>query len=260
MRVIPVLDLKAGQAVHALAGDRVNYRPIRSVWHPSTDPILLAKGFRERYPASQHSPMDLYLADLDAIGGRSPNLSLYARLKEIGLNLWLDCGLRDAEDVAPLLDAGVPSLVAGLETLEGPAALKAVVDRAGRGRVVFSLDLREGRPLVETSGVWGTSDPFEIALEATRQGVQRLLLLDLARVGIGRGLGTLELLLRTKSVVGIDLEVIVGGGVSTLADLPPLAEAGASAVLVGSAIHDGRMEPGWFSEGSIKIKPRQARL
>ena len=36
MRIFPVLDLKGGQAVHALGGDRDHYRPVRSVLHAST--------------------------------------------------------------------------------------------------------------------------------------------------------------------------------------------------------------------------------
>ena len=64
MRIIPVLDLQGGQAVHAIAGDRAHYRPIQSVLHEGPDPIGLARAYRDSLGLR-----DLYLADLDAIAG-----------------------------------------------------------------------------------------------------------------------------------------------------------------------------------------------
>ena len=62
-RVIPVLDLKDGQAVHAVAGQRSHYQPVRSILHPSADPMDLARAFRDMLGLHK-----LYLADLE----RSP--------------------------------------------------------------------------------------------------------------------------------------------------------------------------------------------
>src|SRR4051812_2217086 len=47
MQLIPVIDLKAGQAVRAVAGDRAHYQPLRSVLHAGGDPIGLASACRE---------------------------------------------------------------------------------------------------------------------------------------------------------------------------------------------------------------------
>jgi phosphoribosylformimino-5-aminoimidazole carboxamide ribotide isomerase len=66
------------------------------------------------------------------------------------------------------------------------------------------------------------------------------LLLDLARVGTGKGTGTMTLLKRLRAEDS-DLEITVGGGVSHGAELLALEKAGADAVLVGSALHDGRL-------------------
>jgi phosphoribosylformimino-5-aminoimidazole carboxamide ribotide isomerase len=70
--------------------------------------------------------------------------------------------------------------------------------------------------------------------------VSRIVLLDLARVGLGLGTGTLPLL---KSLRSDDptLEISVGGGISGKDDLAELSDAGASCVLVASALHDGRI-------------------
>ena len=42
-RVIPVLDVKNGQAVHAVGGIRSHYRPLQSLLHPSCDPLELVR-------------------------------------------------------------------------------------------------------------------------------------------------------------------------------------------------------------------------
>ena len=71
-------------------------------------------------------------------------------------------------------------------------------------------------------------------------GVRALIVLDLARVGTGTGTGTEPLLRAIRDEFpGVDL--IAGGGVRTWADVDRLSEAGASGVLVASAIHDGTL-------------------
>ena len=64
MRVIPVIDLKGGLAVHAVRGDRERYRPLRSRIAEGSDPVDLTHAVRERFGLDE-----LYVADLDAIGG-----------------------------------------------------------------------------------------------------------------------------------------------------------------------------------------------
>lgn len=235
MRVIPVLDLKAGQAVHALAGRREHYQPVRTILHDGSDPIDLALAYRDRLGLSE-----LYLADLDAIAGAPPALKLYRRLLAESLTLQVDAGVRDLDSVEPLLDAGVSRIVAGLETLQGPDALADLNALVGPDRLIFSLDLRDGTPLFAPGADWETLDPLLLANRAISLGVQQLLLLDLTRVGTGQGLGTLPLL-ATLRAAHPQVMFTVGGGISSPADLPRLAQTGASAVLIGSALLDGRI-------------------
>jgi phosphoribosylformimino-5-aminoimidazole carboxamide ribotide isomerase len=237
MKVIPVLDIRHGQAVHAVAGDRDHYGPLRSVLHGGPDPIALARAGRDAWGLG-----DLYVADLDAILGESPpDVSLYRALGELGLDLWVDAGVRDAGDLPGLLGAGVARVVVGLETVRGPEALAGIVDEAGADRVVFSLDLREGRPMVDTIPRWGTADPDELALRAVASGVRRIIRLDLARVGTGRGSGAPG---RITVEGGRTLEWFVGGGIAGIDEIRALARGGFEGVLVGSALHDGRIGAG----------------
>src|SRR3954454_17570977 len=109
IRVMEVLDLQRGRAVHAVAGDRAHYRAVRSILHEGADPIGLARAYRDALGLR-----DLYLADLDAIAGAPPALPLYRELHALGLSLWADPGVIDAAALSSLMDAGVSRIVAGL--------------------------------------------------------------------------------------------------------------------------------------------------
>ncbi len=235
MQIVPVLDVRQGQAVTGQGGMRAHYRPVASRLQPGTsDPRRLAAVYRDRLGLDQ-----LYVADLDALAGHPPDLALHRDLAGGGVDLWVDAGLVDAGGAEALIGAGVTRLVAGLETLSGPQALAGLVDRIGPDRLVFSLDLRGGQPLHPATGPWPEA-ARDVADLAIAVGVRRILLLDLARVGTGAGVGTDDLLARGRAAHP-SVAWSVGGGVAGLADLIRLERLGASAVLVASALHDGRI-------------------
>ncbi len=235
--VIPVLDLKNEVAVHAVAGRRAHYQPIQSILHPSSDPIELARAVRDTLGLSV-----LYLADLDAIAGQAPNLEIYRRIVALGIHIWIDAGLRDVRSAAALceLDPSTCTVVAGLETLRSPEALREILSDLGPRRVIFSLDLYEGRAVMAPGAQWPSDDPEVLAYQAIEWGVAHVLLLDIARVGTGRGVG-IEGLLKSLHAARPDIRIIVGGGISGIEDVVDLRNAGASGVLMGSAFHDGRI-------------------
>lgn len=233
MQLIPVLDLMGGGVVRGVAGERSQYRPVVSQLCPVADPVCLARAFRERLGLGR-----LYLADLDAITGQPPALGCYRRLLEEGCELCVDAGLRSAQQAELLAEAGVATIVAGLETVATPGELAAMLQQLGPARVLFSLDLKGGRPLLPSSD-W-PAEPQAVLELAAGHGVRRILILDLARVGMGQGLGT-EPLARWTLARWPDLEVWVGGGVAGPEDLRQLRELGVHGVLVASALHDGRI-------------------
>jgi phosphoribosylformimino-5-aminoimidazole carboxamide ribotide isomerase len=236
-QVIPVLDLLHGRAVHAVGGRRAYYQPIQSILHASSEPIPLARALRKSL-----GTRTLYLADLDAIGGCPPCLDIYLYIITLGFHIWIDPGVVDVASLAPLLelDHASSTIVVGLETVRGPRELTKIVDQVGAGRVVFSLDLFEGSARIASPAAWGIEDPLELAEAAIECGVRHVLILDLARVGTGRGLGTHSLTERIRDSHPSIL-FTVGGGISRIEEIADLREGGAAGVLVGSAIHDGRI-------------------
>jgi phosphoribosylformimino-5-aminoimidazole carboxamide ribotide isomerase len=242
-RLIPVVDLLGGAVVRAVRGNRAAYRPVVSRLVDSAEPLAVAGALRRAAGTDE-----LYVADLDAIAGREPSRAVWAGLVAAGHRLMLDAGVRDAsgaEGVAAV--GGAVTVVAGLETLPSPAALRDIAERL-RGRVAFSLDLRDGRPL---GGEGWPTEAESVARLAAEAGVGRMIVLDLARVGAGEGPPDAGLLSRLRR--DWPGELLVGGGVRGPDDLLSLGNLGIDAVLVASALHDGTV--GRTSDPTIPLLP-----
>jgi len=236
MRVVPVMDIKNGLVVRGIGGRREEYQPIVSRLTSSSLPVDVARAFRDQLGFDV-----CYLADLDAISGSEPAWQIYEDIQSLGFRLWVDAGVRDVARTEDLIQIGIDAVVAGLETLAGPKAVEEICQKLGSSQIIFSLDLKQGRPLGDLNG-WNSCDAYSIAAQAIQFGVRRLIVLDLARVGLRAGLGT-EGLCRRLAENHLEVEIIAGGGIGNAEDLRRLAELGVHAVLVASALHDNRLRP-----------------
>lgn len=234
--IIPVIDLKGGCVVHGIAGHRDEYLPIVSKLCDSPQPIAVATAFQNVFGLRR-----LYIADLDAIAGMPPSSDVYRELQQRGFSLLVDAGVREPADARRLLSQGIETIVVGLETISGPQALDAILQEHSDSKILFSLDLASGAPMGNRAA-WNWRSPEEILDHVLSIGVNRILLLDLAHVGMGGGTGTDSLAWRAASNPA-KRELIVGGGIRGIDDLMRLTTYGVDGVLVASALHDGRLTP-----------------
>ena len=243
MQIIPVLDLAGGVAVHAQAGDRTRYAPLTSELVPDRtgDPVALLRAFHAILGVHE-----CYLADLDAIQGGALQRTLLRQLAEFHTGfagaLLVDAGTNHPGGALEVLSCGASEVVVGLETLHAFADLATIVNVVGPTRVVFSLDLKLGRPILhpamqDASGA--DPDALSLAAQAIAAGATTLLLLDIGRVGTGCGvdLGLLKALRRRFPRI----RLLAGGGVLTRKDLERMRDAGCDGALIASAIHTGRV-------------------
>jgi phosphoribosylformimino-5-aminoimidazole carboxamide ribotide isomerase len=235
MQIIPVLDLLGSQVVRGVAGRRDQYRPLESRLVAGSNPLAVATAIRGEFDLCH-----FYVADLDAILSRQPNRSILRQLSASGFLLRVDAGIRCSADADPIFDLGVDSVVAGLETLQSPKELAHLIERHGSGRILFSLDLHHGRPIA--AAAWSMAEPFAIARSAIEAGCRRLIVLDIACVGIGGGVSTLTLCEQIRQAFP-EVALSTGGGVRDIRDLRTLARAGIDGALVASALHDGSITP-----------------
>lgn len=206
IRVVGVLDIKGGVAVRGVGGRRSEYQAV--------------PGFRSiAEVAASWGVSEIYVADLDAIEGGPPALSVYRELAS-RYRLWVDAGVRTAIDRAHM--TGPWRTVVGLETAQGVEAI--------RPGDCFSLDLRGGRPM----GTWG-EDPLAIARRAVDAGATAILVIDLMRVGTASGTGTERLCCALRAEFP-GVELLAGGGIRHRENLARLEAAGVDAALVGTAL------------------------
>lgn len=236
-RIVPVIDVMGGQVVRAVGGRRSEYRPLVSRLTGATDIRSVASALLRTV-----RPMELYLADLDAIAGGelSPAVREFVAAKPPPV--WLDGGFRTIENARPILKNPFVRPVLGFETLHHPGVVAEFVSGSGRRPVALSIDQRDGE-LVGDWRAWGLAGPGDgigLAARAVGLGVRTLVVIDLARVGTGSGSGT-EDLLRAIRAEFPEVELIAGGGVRDWANVDRLGEAGTDAVLVASALHDGSL-------------------
>jgi phosphoribosylformimino-5-aminoimidazole carboxamide ribotide isomerase len=222
MDVIPVIDIKNGEVVHAQGGHRDAYRPIRTPVSPTSAPEDVAAGLLRLARFRQ-----LYIADLDAIEGREANDAAVRAIARTapGIELWIDNGIGEAEAARAWL-AGCPHcLVIGSES---QASTEAIDLLRNEKRVLLSLDFRgdvfQGpRRLLEDPSTWPG----------------RVIVMTLARVGGAAGPDidrVTEIVTRAQG-----RPVIGAGGVRNKADLEALRGAGAAGVLVATALHTGAL-------------------
>jgi phosphoribosylformimino-5-aminoimidazole carboxamide ribotide isomerase len=236
VEVIGVIDLLGGQAVHARGGRRERYAPVARVAGApiaAGNACALAQAYIERLGVGA-----LYLADLDAIAGHATQAALIETIAACGVPLWLDSAVRAAADARRARALGATHVVVGLETLPSFDALSAICSTVGGAHVAFSLDLRNGVPVVAASGSVDAGDtPEATAARAAACGAGTVIVLDLTRVGSAMG-PDLDLLSRVHAAIP-GKALVAGGGIRDLRDLARLSAAGCDAALVATALQEG---------------------
>ncbi len=225
MEVIPVIDLKNGQVVHARRGERDSYRPVRSQLCRGSEPVDVVAGLLAVHPFAT-----LYIADLDAIQARGNSIASIRQIRQNfpELRLWVDNGLADPAICRNWLAQDLGDLVLGSEAQSDSAGLQALSDDDARRHLILSLDYKNDRFL-------GPPD----LLSAPSLWPDRIIVMTLSRVG-SRGGPDLDLLRRWRNEVP-DKKIFAAGGVRGGEDLLALAGCGTRGVLVATALHERRI-------------------
>jgi phosphoribosylformimino-5-aminoimidazole carboxamide ribotide isomerase len=140
--IIPVIDLRQGEVVHARMGQRANYRSIRSTLCEGSTPEAVVGGLLGLFPFPT-----IYAADLDAIEGTGDNEIVLRDLRRRfpGLRLWVDAGFRDPGRCLDWLGRGIGDLVLGSETQADWEGLRALAGSPQAHRIILSLDFAGDR-------------------------------------------------------------------------------------------------------------------
>ena len=230
MILYPAIDIRGGQAVRLLQGDYERETAY------DADPVDAATRW-----AGEGAEF-LHVVDLDgAKAGEPRNLEAVRRIAAaVECPIQVGGGLRDADSVGAVLEAGAERVVIGTAALRDPKFLAEALERHGE-RVVVSVDARGGK--VSLSG-WTEStgrDVAETVAQLSEQGVARFLCTEIDVDGTMEGPALDEL----KRIAGdaVSSQVIASGGVGTLPDLHALAlaaetRANIEGAIVGRALYE----------------------
>ncbi len=227
--IIPVIDVRKGVAVRAVAGVRANYRPLESSLTATADPLEVAAAYRAFFPFRT-----LYVADLDGIEGRGGDVRLASNLAAAwhGEEVWIDDGSRPAAESECSCEDHLQSAGSSVTKVVGSEVLDAS-DLEALVRVpILSLDFRDDvflgpRALLEQPGLWPG----------------RVIVMTLSRVGADAG-PDLRRLEEIIDAGGNGRRVYAAGGVRNIADVKTLQACGAAGVLVASVLHSGQIKAG----------------
>jgi phosphoribosylformimino-5-aminoimidazole carboxamide ribotide isomerase len=216
--------------------------------------VRLEQGDYRRRIASDHDPAQLaatwtaqgvgriHVVDLEgARRGRPVHLETLRAIAIAAGDAIVEVGggLRSEQDVEAVLDAGADEVILGTAAVEQPGFLG---DCAARwpGRVLASLDLRQGRPVVAGWLRDEGSDAMATARRLVDEGAARLIVTGTERDGTlaGPDLETLAVYRRSLP----DVTLVAAGGIAVLDDLRALQRIGIDGAVVGLALLRGTLD------------------
>lgn len=229
MRVIPAVDIKGGKAVRLVQG-KADQETVYD-----EDPVRAARRWADT------GARRIHIVDLDgAFDGRPKNAELtFAILKEIrGVEIEVGGGLRSAEAVAELFDAGAARCVIGTKAAEDRNFLKDLANRHP-GKLCVGVDAKDGR--VVTKGWVEVSSLLAVDLIAELYDLPlgEVIYTDIDRDGMLQG-PNLKRMAEIRDACPFPL--IASGGVTTLENVKALRELGCFGCIIGKALYDGRLD------------------
>ncbi len=229
MEIIPAIDLINGSCVRLSQGDYAQ----KTVY--SRQPLEVAKAFEDA------GVRRLHVVDLD--GAKAKHIVNWKTLEAIasGTSLVVDFGggLKSDEDLRIAFECGARMVTGGSIALYQPEIFARWLGKYGSDRIILGADAREG--MIAVNG-WQETTAMSLTdylASYLDKGIRKVICTDISRDGMLQGPAVAlyrDLMARFPS-----MELIASGGVSSVADLEALAEAGLPGVIFGKAIYEGRI-------------------
>lgn len=231
--IIPAIDLIDGCVVRLHQGD---YGARRDY---GEDPLARL----QRYQAS--GAQLLHIVDLT--GAKDPKARQIPLLRELLSSLSIPVqtggGIRSADDVRSLLDAGAARVVVGSAAVKRTDEVAGWMKTFGADKLVLALDVRinqAGNAEVAVSGWQENSgvlmDDLIRAFEPA--GLRYVLTTDISKDGTLAGPNTALYAKLAQTFPNIDFQA--SGGIGSLDDIRAVSHTGAAGVIVGRALLEGK--------------------
>ncbi|MFK8069219.1 MAG: HisA/HisF-related TIM barrel protein [Gammaproteobacteria bacterium] len=218
MQIIPVVDLKDGQVVAAVKGNRSVYQPIQSQLVSSSEPDEIVATLLNLTKSNI-----IYIADLNAIEGTGNHfeilLSIFSKFNYI--NFWIDAGFKSIDQLNSWKKIDNVKAVIGSEN---HTEIKTLIPLLSQDSIL-SLDYKNEQLI----------GPAEI-LNRPKIWPDEVIIMALDRIGNHFG-PNLNLLNKIKNISPAN-HYFAAGGVRDQSDLDALKKVSVTGALLSTALHN----------------------
>jgi phosphoribosylformimino-5-aminoimidazole carboxamide ribotide isomerase len=232
--LIPAIDLRGGRCVQLRQGKKED-----EIFSSAENPVEIARGWVIQ------GARRLHVIDLD--GAFQEEKNNFRVIKKIAnsegvrekAKIQVGGGIRSYETAVELLETGIDRIIFGTVALKSPHLIEQVANAFSPERVMVALDARKGKVAIdgwrEVTGV----DATEAAKQVERIGAGSLLFTNIDVEGLMEGVDQ-EII--AEFVSSVSIPVVIAGGVSSVEDIGKIKDAGASGVVMGSALYKGKLD------------------
>lgn len=221
MKIIPVIDIKNGQVVRAVKGERSAYRPVKSKLCTSSNPVDVVSAFIKIISAET-----IYIADLDSLENNGNNYATINHLikKFPDQTFWVDAGFHSQKQINHW--KRIPRLipVIGTESHSDLISITPLLD----DKIILSLDFKNNQllgpgELLKFSALW----PEKVII----------MMLDVLGSDTGPDLLLIDQIQKLKP----QTHFFAAGGIRNDTDIEKLITKQITGVLIASALHDQQL-------------------
>jgi imidazole glycerol phosphate synthase glutamine amidotransferase subunit len=226
-RLVACLDVRDGRVVKG-----VRFQRLRDAGEPA-----------DRAACYEHQGADeIVILDVAASpAGRDAQIETVRRVRAaVRLPLTVGGGVRSVADAGRLLAAGADKVSVNTAAVGDPGLLDRLAATFGTQCVVLAVDARRAgdgwEALVLGGAAAGRPDAVAWMTEGQARGAGEMLLTSWDQDGTGEGP---DLALLGAAAAAVRVPVVASGGIGSAGHAAAALRAGADAVLVASALHDG---------------------
>ncbi|HUX94266.1 MAG TPA: 1-(5-phosphoribosyl)-5-[(5-phosphoribosylamino)methylideneamino]imidazole-4-carboxamide isomerase [Bacteroidales bacterium] len=228
MRIIIAIDIIGGKCVRLTRGDFSTEKVYNE------DPLDIAKQIED------NGLKYLHLVDLDgAKNRRIENIRvLEAIAGKTRLTIDYGGGLKSADDIKRIYDAGAKQVTAGSIAIKEPPHFLELLNEFGNDKLILGADFSDRK--VSASGWLENSekDIIDFIAEYASKGVKYVICTDISKDGMLQGPSTE---IYKEILAGTKVNLIASGGISSITDIKNMKEIGCEGTIIGKAFYEGKV-------------------
>lgn len=223
MKLYPAIDLRKGQVVQLVGGD-----PNQVAVQAPRKPRDQAEHWKSL------GAKQLHVVDLDGALGEGKQWMLLDQIRHVGLPVQFGGGVRSLLDIQLLAEQEIERIIVGTTGVQNREWL-AIAAEEHPGRILLAVDGRDRRVVVKGWTEEANVDVVDLVASVQDLPLAGILYTNVAKEGQLQGIDAQ--IVEDICAASPEHEVIISGGITTVADLEAIEAAGAGGVVLGMSIY-----------------------